>query len=91
MVSIPMCSEQCPQIRAVHEGKEYTNKISLPEPVTNSIKPVFRDLVHPDLFSKCLSGNAQNANESVKSLVWKLCSKEEKSWFCNWNKAWHGL
>ena len=50
---------------------------SLPAPVMDVIKPIFNDLSHPKLLSRCLGGKTQNANESFNSLVWKICPKTQ--------------
>ena len=43
----------------------------------NAIKPVFRDLAHPVLLSKCLSGYTQNTNEALNNIIWKFCPKKK--------------
>ncbi|GFT06087.1 uncharacterized protein TNCV_1595111 [Trichonephila clavipes] len=45
----------------------------LPVAVMDAIKPVFNDLLQPNLLQKCLGGKTQNNNESINSLIWKLC------------------
>ena len=42
-----------------------------------AIKPVFKDLAQTQLLRKCLEGFTQNPNESVNSIVWKLCPKDK--------------
>ena len=39
------------------------------------IKPIFKDLTHPDLLNKCLDGYTQNANESLNQKIWEICPK----------------
>lgn len=41
----------------------------------DAIKPIFNDLSHPKLLQRCLGGKTQNNNESLNSLIWKLCPK----------------
>lgn len=72
-----MCSEACPFKRAQRENKPFTHKNSLPEAVMNAIKPIFRDLCHPDLLKKCVRGYTQNANESQNNLIWKFAPKKK--------------
>ena len=43
----------------------------------NAIKPVFRDLAHSVLLSKCLSGYTQNTNEALNNIIWKFCPKKK--------------
>ena len=47
----------------------------LPEEVMLAIKPIYRDLSHPDLLKKCLHGKTQNVNESFNSVVWTRIPK----------------
>lgn len=39
------------------------------------VKPIYRDLSHPDLLKKCLHGKTQNCNESFNNSVWTRCPK----------------
>ena len=41
----------------------------------DTIKPIFRDLRHPDLLHRCPGSYTQNANKSINSLIWKYCPK----------------
>ncbi|GFU10518.1 uncharacterized protein TNCV_2273471 [Trichonephila clavipes] len=45
--------------------KSYKHKNSLPFAVVEAMRPIFRDLSHPDLLKKCLHGKTQNPNEKV--------------------------
>lgn len=67
----------CEYQRFKAEGKEgsYHHKNVLPAAVMDCIKPIFKDLSHPDLLRRCLGGRTQNPNESYNSLVWKFCPK----------------
>lgn len=67
----------CKFQNALFEGteKNYKHKITISSSVMDAIKPVFNDLSHPKLLSKCLGGKTQNTNESFNSLVWKICPK----------------
>ena len=40
------------------------------------VEPIYDDLADPELLSKCLNGFTQNANESLKQLIWNRCMKE---------------
>ena len=57
--------------------KSFKHKNSLPEPILEIIKHVFKDLTHPDLLNKCLDGYTQNANESINQEIWKFCPKNQ--------------
>ncbi|GFX82777.1 uncharacterized protein TNCV_385701 [Trichonephila clavipes] len=39
------------------------------------MRPIFRDLSHPDLLKKCLHGKTQNPNESFHNVVWSRVPK----------------
>lgn len=39
------------------------------------MRPVFRDLAHPDLLKKCLHGHTQNSNESFNNVIWSRVPK----------------
>lgn len=41
----------------------------------DEIKPIFRDLAHPDLLRKCLHGKTQNACESLNNVIWSRVPK----------------
>ncbi|GFU73611.1 uncharacterized protein TNCV_3429061 [Trichonephila clavipes] len=56
-------------------GKSYKQKNSLPVAVVEAMRPIFRDLSHPDLLKKCLHGKTQNSNESFHNVIWSHVSK----------------
>ncbi|GFX08172.1 uncharacterized protein TNCV_4783861 [Trichonephila clavipes] len=56
--------------KAEASGKSYKHKNSLPVAVVEAMRPIFRDLSHPDLLKKCLHGKTQNPNESFHNVVW---------------------
>ena len=72
-----MCTKNCPyrKAQAKQEHAAYKHKNNLPRVVMDTIKPIFRDLAHPDLLKKCLEGYSQNPNESINSLIWKYSPK----------------
>lgn len=41
------------------------------------VKPIFKDFSDPKRLSRCLEGKIQNNNESINSLIWKLCPKTQ--------------
>ncbi|GFW87175.1 uncharacterized protein TNCV_5125291 [Trichonephila clavipes] len=45
--------------KAEASGKSYKHKNSLPVAVVEAMRPIFRDLSHPDLLKKCLHGKTQ--------------------------------
>ena len=83
------CTVNCPYQKAKEEGKLHTFKHnnSLPAAVMEAIKPVFKDLAHPDLPGKCLAGDTRNPNESINNLTWKFCPKRKNHGFATVNAA----
>jgi hypothetical protein len=77
------CSPLCPYKKAQTDNKlgAYKHTSNLPTVVMDIIKPIFRDLAHPDPLRKCLDGFTQNPNESANSLIWTYCPP----------KKYHGL
>lgn len=67
----------CKYQKSVAENKEYKHKdhFHLPVAVMLATKPIFRDLAHPDLLSKCLHGKTQNLNESYNNVLWSIIPK----------------
>ncbi|GFU87595.1 uncharacterized protein TNCV_2935171 [Trichonephila clavipes] len=61
--------------KAEASGKSYKHKNSLPVAVVEAMRPIFRDLSHPDLLKKCLHGKTQNPNESFHNIVWSRVPK----------------
>ncbi|GFU93016.1 uncharacterized protein TNCV_3028191 [Trichonephila clavipes] len=61
--------------KAEASGKSYKHKNSLPVAVVEAMRPVFRDVSHPDLLKKCLHGKTQNPNESFHNVVWSRVPK----------------
>ncbi|GFX08202.1 integrase catalytic domain-containing protein [Trichonephila clavipes] len=61
--------------KAEASGKSYKHKNSLPIAVVEAMRPIFRDLSHPDLLKKCLHGKTQNPNESFHHVVWSRVPK----------------
>jgi hypothetical protein len=75
-----LCSiSWCKYKQAERDGQleGFRHKGNLPPDVCSEIKPVFKDLTHPDLLKRCLQGCTQNANESLNSTVWKYCTKKK--------------
>lgn len=71
----------CGYNKAVAEGSQdsFIHKPTIPISVMDVIKPIFRDLSHPNLLTRCLGGKTQNNNESINSVIWKLCPKTQGS------------
>ncbi|GFT91189.1 uncharacterized protein TNCV_4044271 [Trichonephila clavipes] len=61
--------------KAEASGKSYKHKNSLPVAVVEAMRPIFRDLSHPDLLKKCLHGKTQNPSESFHNVVWSRVPK----------------
>lgn len=83
------CTVNCPYQKAKEEGKLHTFKHnnSLPAAVMEAIKPVFKDLAHPDLLRTSLEGYTQNPNESINNLIWKFCPKRKNHGLATVNTA----
>lgn len=56
------------------ERNNYTHH-GLPMAVTEKIKPIYKDLAHPDLLKKCLHGKTQNCNEAFNNVLWSRVPK----------------
>lgn len=69
----------CCYQKSLAEGTSFTHKLTLPSSVMDAIKPIFNDLSQPKLLQRCLGGKTQNSNESLNSLIWKLCPKTQGS------------
>ena len=71
----------CAYKKAVYNGthKNFKHKISIPVAVMDAIKPIFKDLSHPDLLKRCIGGHTQNVNESLNALIWTFCPKTSNS------------
>lgn len=67
----------CKYLQAKRDGnlKNYKHSNNIPAAVMEVVKPIFKDLTHPDLLNRCLDGYTQNANESVNQKIWKICPK----------------
>ncbi|GFT52358.1 uncharacterized protein TNCV_1065501 [Trichonephila clavipes] len=61
--------------KAEASGKTYKHKNSLPVAVGEAMRPIFRDLSHPDQLKKCLHGKAQNPTESFHNVIWSRVPK----------------
>ncbi|GFV07046.1 uncharacterized protein TNCV_3399081 [Trichonephila clavipes] len=61
--------------KAEASGKSYKHKNSLPVAVFEGMRPIFRDLSHPDLLKECLHGKTQNPNESFHNVIWSCVPK----------------
>jgi hypothetical protein len=71
------CAYQKAVAAGTHKSFKHTKPI--PSAVMDVIKPVFKDLSHPDLLKRCVGGRTQNANESLNGLIWKFCPKTSNS------------
>lgn len=67
----------CKYQKAVLNNEKYDHNqhTHLPQAVMDEIKPIFKDLAHPDLLRKCLHGGTQNPSESLNSVIWSRISK----------------
>ena len=73
-----MCDlRRCKYLKAEQEGKQLDHYYSLPKAILDLMKPIFRDLTHPDLLRKCLEGYTQNSNESLNNMIWNYCPKNK--------------
>lgn len=70
------CDESwCKYKQCAKDNKVYKHKNSLDQAVIEAIKPVFKQLAHPDLLKKCLHGRTQNVNESFNGVLWSRIPK----------------
>ncbi|GFW26900.1 integrase catalytic domain-containing protein [Trichonephila clavipes] len=60
--------------KAEASGKSYKHKNSLPVAVVEAMRPIIRNLSHPDLLKKCLNGKTHNPNESFH-IIWSRVPK----------------
>ncbi|KFM71283.1 hypothetical protein X975_00958, partial [Stegodyphus mimosarum] len=67
------CAYKRAVVNGTNENFKHTN--SVPVAVMDAIKPIFKDLSHPDLLKRCIGGRTQNVNESLNSLIWTFCPK----------------
>ncbi|GBO39725.1 hypothetical protein AVEN_209198-1 [Araneus ventricosus] len=74
--------------KAEATGSAYKHKNNLPVAVVEAMRPVFRDLSHPDFLKKCVLVNTQNPNESVNNVIW---SRVPKSPFVQIEELSHGV
>ncbi|KAK3758696.1 hypothetical protein RRG08_056736 [Elysia crispata] len=75
-----MCKEQWCKYKKAETANQldsFKHQNSLPAAIMEVIKPIFRDLSHPDLLKKCLDGYTQNANESINNIIWQICPKNK--------------
>ena len=64
---------------AKNDTSEYSHSHPLPEAVSDSILPAFKDLSKSELLSSCLHGGTQNQNEAFNALIWQRDTKETHS------------
>lgn len=65
----------CKYNKAIARGEQYSHKAKIPQACLLAIKPIYKDLAHPDLLKKCKHGKTQNPNESFNSIVWSRIPK----------------
>ena len=53
-----------------------TYKHGLPTAIVELLEPLYEELSHPQLLSKCLHGETHNPNECLNKLIWSRCPKE---------------
>lgn len=67
----------CKYQKAKTTGTSYIHtKKPIPEAIIHLLKPIYTRLGSKALLERCLGGYTQNPNESLHSLVWKLCPTE---------------
>ena len=72
--------EHEPVIRKAYElYPEYKHPKQLPGAVVKELLPTYTRLSKPELLEKCMHGLIQNPCESINSLVWQRCPKENFS------------
>lgn len=65
----------CSFQKSVANKLPYSHKNSVPVPIMDFIKPVFKSLSDRSLLRKFLHGQTQNPNESVNSVIWARLPK----------------
>ena len=58
------------------DSATYKHKHGLPKVIVELLEPIYEELSHPQLLSKCLHGKTQNPNECINKLIWSCCPKE---------------
>jgi len=58
------------------DSSTYKHKHGLPKAIIELLEPIYEELSHPQLLSKCLHGKTQNPNECLNKLIWSRCPKE---------------
>ena len=72
--------EHEPVIRKAYElYPEYKHPKQLPGAVVKELLPTYTRLSKPELLETCMHGLTQNPCESINSLVWQSCPKENFS------------
>ena len=66
----------CKYLQAENKNK-FKHVSSIPMAIMDVICPEFKALVNTQLLKKCLEGYTQNPNESLNSVIWKLCPKSK--------------
>lgn len=56
-------------------NETYDHENALHPVVMETKKPIFEDLSHKDLISKCKHGTTQNPNESLNNVIWSSIPK----------------
>ena len=70
-------SSWCKWQVAAAKGETYHHKKPpIPDSIMQLLRPIYNRLGSRSLLEKCVDGYTQNANESLHSVVWKLCPKE---------------
>ncbi|GFV92025.1 uncharacterized protein TNCV_1894611 [Trichonephila clavipes] len=75
MVFVPSGKIHGVDLKRLKNQVSLTNIKSLPVAVVEAMRPIFRDLSHPDLMKKCLHGKTQNPNESFHNVIWSRVPK----------------
>lgn len=73
-----LCSiNWCKYLKAEAAGTldKFKHKRPLDKAIVLAIKPVYHNLAHSTLLSKCLHGKTQNVNESFNQLIWTRVPK----------------
>ena len=63
------------QVAKAHNEEYHHKHPPIPDAIIQLIKPIYAHLGSRSLLEKCVDGYTQNANESLHSVVWKLCPK----------------
>ena len=64
------------QVAAAKKETYHHKMPPIPDPIMQLLRPIYNRFGCRSLLEKCVDGHTQNGNESLHSVVWKICPKE---------------